>query len=142
MCHLPKPEYYSLISFSPNVAPTSVEILRPSDAVDVLGELLDAQNHSYILGLKLKLPPAEVEGIHATYVKPRERLLHVIIAFLNQVSPSPTWRSIINALNHPVVNLPHLACRLEATHFPHSTRDVAPVTSSGTSAGGVISIVS
>ena len=96
------------------------ETLTQDDALDVLEEILDAQNDSYELGLKLKLSVAEVEGIHSAYSKPRIRLLQVIIAFLKQVQSGATWRVIIDALRSPAVNLTGLADRLEAAHFPNN----------------------
>ena len=94
------------------------ETLSESDAAEILEELLPAQNQSYVLGMKLKLPLHEVEAIHLKYLDPRERLLHVIISFLRQAEPRPTWRVIVEALRNPIVNLPALARRVEAAHFP------------------------
>ena len=88
--------------------------LTPDDAVHVLEEVLSAQNHSYVLGLKLKLPLYVVDSIHSpTHPQPRDRLLQVIIAFLQQVQPRPTWRAIVDALRSPAVDLPQLALRIE-----------------------------
>ena len=99
----------------------------------MLAELLDAQTQSYILGLTLGLPLAQVDAIHDSYTNPPDRLLQVIIAFFKGVEPSPTWRVIVAALRSPAVNLPALAKRVEAAHFPDptSTRDVVPETSTG-----------
>ena len=96
--------------------------------MDVLEELLPAQNKSYELGLKFKLPQSEVESIHSTYSKPRNCLLQILIEFTNQAEPRPTWRVIVEALRSRAVNLPALARKVEAAHFPDptSTRDVAP----------------
>ena len=100
---------------------TGKGVLTPNDAVQVLEELLPAQNQSYELGLKLKLPPHEVESIDSTYSKPRQRLLRIIMLFLNQVDPKPTWRVIVDALKSPVVNLPQLSSTVEEAHFPVTT---------------------
>ena len=99
----------------------------------VLEELLPAQNQSYVLGLKLGLPLHDVEGIHYHYYNPRDRLLKVIMEFLKQEQTGPTWRVIVDALRSPAVNLPRLAKRVEAAHFPDptSTRDVVPETTTG-----------
>ena len=97
-----------------------METLTPDDAVDVLEEILPAQNKSYELGLKLKLPQCEVESIHSEYLKPRSRLLHIIIGFTNQTEPRPTWRVIVEALKSPAVDLPALAQKVEAAHCPGS----------------------
>ena len=83
-----------------------------------------------MLGLGLNLRLHEVEAIHTRYSDPRECLLHIIIAFLRQVEPRQTWRVIVEALRNPIVNLPALARRVEAAHFPDptATRDVVAET--------------
>ena len=83
-----------------------------------------------MFGLKLNLPVHEVEAICARYSDPRTRLLHIIIAFLEQAEPRPTWRVIVGALRSPIVKLTALARKVEAAHFPDltATRDVVPET--------------
>ncbi|CAI8024815.1 hypothetical protein GBAR_LOCUS14380, partial [Geodia barretti] len=105
---------------------TGGEVLTPNDAVKVLEELLPAQNESYELGLRLNLKPHDVKSIHATVSVPRKRLLQIVLEFLNQVEPRPTWRVIVDALKSPAVNLPQLAMTLEAAHFPDTTPVVLP----------------
>ena len=77
-----------------------------------------AQNDSYALGLKLKLPQYEVDAIHSGHMRPRDRLLHVIIEFLKQAEPRPTWRVILEALRSPMVNQSALARRIESDYPP------------------------
>ena len=100
-------------------APVADETLTSDDAVEVYEELLPAQNKSYELGLKLKLPHHVVEAIHKE-LPPEKRLLQILIRFLQQAEPRPTWRTIIEAIRSPAVNLPLLAERLEAVHFPRA----------------------
>ena len=69
----------------------------------------------------MNVNPSDVEAIQTTYQQPKDRLLHIIIAFLNQTQPRPTWRAIIKALRTKTVNLPRLASSLEETHFPELT---------------------
>ena len=104
------------------------ETLSEDDAGKILEELLDAQNHAHLLGLMMNVKPRDVEAIQTTYQQPKDRLLHIIIAFLRQAEPRPTWRAIVDALKSSVVGLTALARRVEATHFPDptSTRDVLP----------------
>ena len=99
----------------------------------MLEELLPAQNRSYELGLKLKLPQHVVEAIHSKDITADQYLLRILIKFLQQVNPRPTWRVIVEALKAPAVNLPGLARRVEAAHFPDSTatHDVVPETTTG-----------
>ena len=111
-----------------HAAPSGDETLTPDDAVNVLEELLPAQIHSYVLGLKLGLSPHVVDSIHERHAEPRDRLLHVLIAFTEQTQPRPTWRVIADTLRNPVVKLPYLADNVKAAHFPDTTatRDVPP----------------
>ena len=95
--------------------------LTERDAPVVLEELLPAQTQSYQLGMKLKLEIHEIEAIHTKYLDPRDRLLHIILAFLRQAEPRPTWRVIVDALRNPAVNLTALAEKVEAVHFPDPT---------------------
>ena len=101
--------------------------MSPEDAADMLDELLEAQNKSRIFGLKLNLPLHVVDAIQSTYSQPEDRLLQVLIEFTKQIDPRPTWRVVEKALKTPSVNLPHLAKKVAATHFPDptSTCDVA-----------------
>ena len=78
-------------------------------------ELLEAQNRAHLLGLMMNVKSCDVEAIQATYQQPKDRLLHIILAFLNQAEP--TWRVIVEALRSPVVNLLGLAKRVEAAHL-------------------------
>ena len=115
------------------------ETLTPDDAGKILEELLDAQNHAHLLGLMMNVKPRDVEAIQAMYQQPKDRLLHIIISFLQQTEPTPTWRTIVDALKSPVVGLTALARRVEAAHFPDSTatRDVvAETTGMSPSRGG------
>ena len=117
-----------LLTIYSNAAPAVHDTLQPDDARIILEALLDAQNHSFMLGLMLNLPLREVEAIFTKYSDPRDRLLHIIIAFLRQAEPRPTWRVIVGALRSPIVNLTALAKNVEAAHFPDltATRDVVP----------------
>ena len=79
------------------------------------------------------IKPVEVEHIQAMYQNPKERLYHIILAFLRQAEPPPTWRAIVNALSSKTVNLKALAKRVEAAHFPDPTASRGPPTTSGES---------
>ena len=98
----------------------SPPVLTPDDAETILDELFEAQNQSLMLGLALKLPLHEVEFIHLHYQNPKDCLIHVIVAFLEQAEPRPTWRDIVEALRSHAVNLPGLAWRVEEAHCPDS----------------------
>ena len=109
------------------IAPAVDDTLIEGDAGQIARELHEAQNESFSLGLELNLPSHEVEAIHQQHQRPRDRLVHVIIAFLKRTE-RPTWRVIVEALRSPTVGLPGLARRVEEAHFPDPTaaRDVVP----------------
>ena len=104
-----------------NAAPTANTTLEEKDLEKLLEELLPAQTRAKELGLKLKLPPYVVESTHKTYKEPQDHLYHILLEFLRQAEPRPTWRVIIDALRSPVVNLSRLAERMEAAHLLHPT---------------------
>ena len=85
---------------------------------------MEAQNQSRLLGLKLNVPDYIVTSIHARYTDPKERLYYVVVEFLKQVDPRPTWRAIVAALRSPAVKLPQLAMRVEVAHCPDPTGEV------------------
>lgn len=97
------------------------QILTEDEARDVIEKILPAQNQSFQLGLKLKLPVYEVQSIHDQYQRPQDRLLHIIIAFLRNDQPAaqhrPTWRVIVDALKSKTVGFPALAREVEAAHY-------------------------
>lgn len=101
-----------------DAALTGDQTLSPVDVANVLEEMLPAQNQSYLLGLKLKLPLHVVESIFATHSQPRDRLLQVLIAFMQQLEPRPTWSAIVDALRSPAINLLQLAKLIHSKHCP------------------------
>ena len=133
---------YALFFPSLNAAPGGDDILTESDAVNILEELTEAQNSANLLGFMFSIKPSEVEAIQAMYQNPKERLCQIILAFLRQAEPPPTWRAIVNALRSKTVNLTALAKRVEAAHFPDPTasRD-PPTTTSGESVTDVSNTV-
>ena len=110
-----------------STAPTGDEPLTSDDAINVLEEILEAQNQSRFLGRKLNVPDYIVTGIHAQYTNPKDRLYYVLVEFL-KADPRPTWRAIVDALRSPSVNLPQLAMRVETAHFsdPTTSREAPP----------------
>ena len=118
LCCVPSVVLCMLELTSMTATPVDDEPLTPDDANNVLEEIVEAQNQSYMLGLKLNLPLHVLDAIHLTNRLPRNRLLQVLIEFTKQVDPRPTWRTIVAALRSPAVNLPQLAMTVEAAHFP------------------------
>ena len=93
--------------------PSEERTLTPDDAGELLNKLMPAQTRIRQLGFMLKLPEHVVQTIYSKNMPAGERLLEILIEFLKQVEPRPTWKVIIEALKSPSVNLPVLAKALE-----------------------------
>ena len=87
-------------------------------------EIVEAQTQSRFIGLKLKVPNYIVEGIHQTYQQPKDRLYYIVLEFLKQVDPEPTWTAIADALKSPLVGFSRLAQKIERKYCspPPSTQ--------------------
>ena len=101
--------------------PPTDNTLTQEDVPDVVEEIYEAQNHALYLGYMLKLDIDDVKAIESQYQEPKERFLHIIIAFLRQTKTKPTWRVIVGALKSRLINLPKLAEKLEAVHLHGGT---------------------
>ncbi|CAI8041778.1 hypothetical protein GBAR_LOCUS23179 [Geodia barretti] len=112
--------------------------LTEADTEEIVENLASAHTQSFVLGIRFNLPLHEVEAIHSEYLDIHGRFLQIILAFLKQQNPKPTWRVIIEALRSPIVNLPGLADELEAQEVVH----VTPSTDSEMSAGPTVLSVS
>ena len=92
--------------------------LSEETIVDLFLELKPARSNSYNLGLELKVPESEIQKIHSSLSKPENRLLYVLLKFVTQVEPRPSWTTIISALRSPAVNLPDLAQQVAEKNCP------------------------
>jgi hypothetical protein len=88
--------------------------LTEADTEEIVKKLAPAHTQSFVLGLQFNLPLQEVQAIHSEYLDIHVRFLQIILAFLKQQNPKPTWRVIIKGLRSRTVNLPGLADELEA----------------------------
>ena len=90
--------------------------LGVDDLNDVRKELLDVSSKWYDIGLELRLRTGNLENIR--YQNPdaptclREMLLH----WLKQVDPPPTWEGLACALESPTVGEPRLAEQLRTKY--------------------------
>ena len=83
------------------------------NSLAVLDQLFPLTNYSRELGLALKLPEAVLDKIYSEHKNAHDHLRAVIEAFLMSTQPSPTWRTIIQALRTPGVNRFQLAEDIE-----------------------------
>ena len=94
------------------------KILRSDDAAEVLEALVEAQNKARHIGLKLGVPQYIIDSILKEHSNSLDQLDHVVVNFLEQAEPRPTWRAIVNALRSPLVELPRLANKIETKFCP------------------------
>lgn len=87
-------------------------LLKPADAEEICEELAKAAHCAKELGLLLGLSEDEIESSQQR----EDQLLSIIRAFLIKAGSTATWRTIIEALKSPPVNLKALAMKLEEDH--------------------------
>ena len=100
---------------------TGDKILTPDDIERILKEILPAMNRSRYIGMALKIPEHIIQTIHDRYEDPQDRLSYILLEFLKQVEPRPTWRAIVDALKSPLVNCTYLAQEVEKSYCPPSS---------------------
>ena len=108
----------------PQKSSLATQSLSTDDLADVMAEIVEAQNQSRFIGLQLKVPNYVVEGIQQTYQQPKDRLYYIVLEFLKQVDPEPTWTAIADALKSPLVGFSRLAQKIERKYCspPPSTQ--------------------
>ena len=87
-----------------------------NDAIRIVQELIEVKSKSDTLGRLLKVPRVVVNSIHQEYSDPQDRLLHIVDELLQQIDPLPTWKTIISALKHPLLNCHQLAQDIESKY--------------------------
>ena len=113
-CHsdsLPLPAMRA--SYCVHLHAATAAVLTEGDLVTILNEIYEARVRAYFVGLNLKIPTDVLESIRCQYGDDGERLYYVILEFLKQVYPVPTWRAIVDALKSPTVNMVKLAEKIE-----------------------------
>ena len=91
--------------------------MSEADTQEIVAKLLPhAKAKSFALGLMLNLPLHNVEAIHSNALDHSQRILEIIIAFVRQKYPIPTWRAIINPLRSTFIDLPDVADELESAY--------------------------
>ena len=89
------------------------DVLRKENAEIIVNELINVRRVVYELGLALNVPQDVMDSIREENPRQLERLIRVIDEFLDQESPSPSWRRIVDALRSPQVQCTRLAAKLE-----------------------------
>ena len=98
-------------------------ILSQDDVPDVFRDILEVQTKSEEFGRVLKIPKPAVDAIHQRYSDPKLRLLHVLDELVKQVEPPPTWKVIVEALRHPLIDQHRMAQEIERKHCPSPPTD-------------------
>ena len=66
------------------------------------------------MGVNLRIPSDKLDSITSRYDDNLKQLLYVIMEFLKQINPKPTWWAIVGALKSPLVGMPKLAEEIKA----------------------------
>ena len=75
-------------------------------------ETFTARSSWYNLGLALKVPVATLDDIDGRSRDPKDLLCEVLKTWLRRAH-KPTWQSLVDALDNPIVDEPRLARMLQ-----------------------------
>lgn len=98
--------------------------LNGDDLCDVLEAVHDAHSQWHGIGLQLRLPPPTLEGIEKEYSNSKDMLREMLKHWLKQVTPMPSWVTLIEALRSKTVNEQGLAEELEKKHILPPSRGI------------------
>ncbi len=100
---------------------SSPDYLSNDDLFDVLSDLEPAKAHWYNLGVGLKVRKGDLEAIKMDSRSSLDGLREMLEIWLDQVSPRPTWQTVIRVLRSPVVGKQNtLASELEEKYCTSS----------------------
>ena len=99
-----------LISFYP------ANVLGENDLRCVYKELLDVSHKWFKLGVELELRLGTLERVRDQYPDPSTALLEMLLHWLKQVDPPPTWEGLACALESRTVGEPRLAEQLRTKY--------------------------
>ena len=86
------------------------------DLNTVQNEIHDARTKWYDIGIELKLDVSTLKATESKYSDSKDCLREVITEWLKAVRPKPTWRSLVDALQRPVVDESKLAAVIEGKY--------------------------
>ena len=92
------------------------DTLTKEDALYLFEEIKEAKNRSFAIGFQLKIPFQNIRQINDS----QSRLCQVLIEYSKLQTPRPTRRGIADALKSKLVDLPHLAEKIEAMRYSTS----------------------
>ncbi len=90
-------------------------VLGPSDLLAVLTELLEVRADWYMIGLALNLTSGTLDAMKGPRREHKDCMVDMVKEWLS-TSPDPSWKSLIEALRHPVVDKHTLSNHLEAKY--------------------------
>ena len=88
--------------------------MRTKDIGTVLAALWDARSKCYYIGIELGIKVTDLDVIkYENMRKPDECITGMLVKWLENANPPPTWHSVVKALRSRVVNLTRIAEKIE-----------------------------
>ncbi len=82
---------------------TSLEYLTADDLFEVMSELEPAKAQWYNMGVGLKVRKSDLEAIKMDSRNSLDGLREMLEIWLDQVSPRPSWQTVVRVLRSPVI---------------------------------------
>ena len=93
------------------------DYLTAEDLWKVQNILCEVCEKWFDIGIQLKLTPSSLNKIEANYRTVEECCRKMLLTWLSQVEPVPTWAALVEALTSPTVKCNNVARKIELEHL-------------------------
>ena len=90
--------------------------LTPDDLGTLLNELHGVIDVWFRFGVQLKVPVVRLNAIKREHMEHDDCLMHMLIFWLSNATPSPTWQTVVDALCCASVGRPQIAENIRRTY--------------------------
>ena len=106
------------------------DYLTDKDLWKVQNILWEVCERWFDIGIQLKLEPNNLNKIEANYKTVEECCRKMLLTWLSQVEPKPTWSALVEALKSPAVKCEDVARKIKLEHLPEpeSSQNQVPST--------------
>ena len=94
------------------------DYLTAKDLWKVQNILWEVCEKWFDIGIQLKLAPSSLNKIEANFKTVEECCRKMLLTWLSQVDPKPTWSALVEALKSPPVKCEYVARKIKLEHLP------------------------
>ena len=115
----------TLGSYSDTYAFYGADILTEDDLPTLLNELNDIIDIWFRFGVQLRVPISRLNAIKREHSNPDDCLMHMLIFWLSNTIPSPTWETVVDALCCAAIGREQMADKIRIKYCNQSTSNLS-----------------